>query len=912
MTGRVAFYLLNTLVIVLSLLTAFGAAPVPDIVGISIAFYVLLLLPGVLIGRLCFGSIEISLRGIGIVFFSGLVFVSLLVCLAFLPGVSFPALSLTAAGVDILLLSLQLKRGRIEPAGASHMPGSPKRATEEGGHRSCLRVSIALLLFALLFVFYYGSAETNWSTDAPDHLSFIRRAVDSGKIFPHDSYHKGGDGTVFDPRKGLWHPVLSLWLYHSDANPAYFWSMLPSFLAFFAMVSFLLFASALLGSASYVAFAFVLLILFYREDGIGWFAKLGYSRNISQMILWIDFSFLLSYYRRGDGRLLAFACALTLVGISFHLAFFLLIVAMLLGLLLYIHLTKRGMEWRKRFWLSMPILAVSALVPLFVRAVFTFSAYNHIHTHLQGILLLPWHLMVPDPIEILTHHGLMFFFALPLAIYVLFSRGDRERSLLIGTLFIVPVLVVLVPPVSTILEKRLGYMLVRLLYAAPTMCLSALALGRLLGIVIGRGAIGAEDERARAGRRSAINGPESFTPHHPDGNGYRYRDRRPAVWAGIAKRFAALVVLMLFILYPGRLATRALFIRTGNIWHGAANMKTEYLEIAEILESRLPDHSVVLSDPMMSYIISAYTDHFVTVTLDQHCSPSDIAVVTRHKAVRDILSPAVSVSESVRWLELLGARYILINSDPDTEAAFYRTVRHRELPLTLEKLRSCGHLFKEIYRDDMFSLFEIEVDSPQSASSAACDVSLAAPLPCRVDSTGIEIEYPCGVTLARMELNSNALRPGDTLSGSFCWRTARDQPFESPIRWSVRMDTDYPKGAFFRPWYSKQYRRRIERRNGIRYRFTRFERLMSGCIFPDQWENCREYRQDFAFVLPDDMAKGRYEIRLSVRKIPFLRNSTISDYLMNNDSLQGETIGVLWIDNQAPEHAEVLPLGPDG
>lgn len=876
MTGKRAFYLLNILAVVLSLLTAFGATPVPGIIGISLAFYVLLLLPGILIARIWLGSMEVSVEGMCTAFFSGLVLVSLLVCLAFLPGVSFPALSVAAAAVAILLLSLDLRRRRTEPAGGSFSDtaGGSKRPGGGRTYRPKERAAIVFVLFALVFVFYYGSAETNWGTDAPDHLSFIRRAVDSGTIFPNDSYHKDGDGTVFDPRKGLWHAVMSLWLYQSGAQPAYFWSMLPSFLAFFAMISFIFFATALLGPASYVAFACILLALFYREDGIGWFAKLGYSRNISQIILWTGVSFLLFYYRGNSGRHLALACALTLIGVSIHLAFLLLIVTMLFSLLLYVHFTRWGREWRKRFWRSIPPLAVAAAIPFSVRAAFTFSEYNDIHTHLQGMMMLPGHMMIPDPIDIITRHGLMLFLALPLAVYLLFSRANRERCVLVGTLFLVPVFFVLNPVTATILEKRLGYMLVRLLYAAPTMCLCALALGNLFRVVFAK------------------------------------RARGTAAWAGIVRRGTALAILVLFMLFPARLATRALVIRAGNILHGVGSINREYTEIAERLERTLPAHSVILSDPVTSYIISAYTDHFVAVTFGQHCSPSDTLVVTRHRAVRDILSPAVSTAESKHWLELFRADYILINSSPDTEASFYRTVQYGELPLTLEKLRSCRQLFKEIYADGEFLLFEVEVDSLLSESSEPCDALFGSALPCNGGTDAQEIAYECGVTLVDLELNGQVFRPGDTLSGSFCWRAARQLPFESPIVWALRLDTDFPRGIFFQPWYSKQYRRRIERRNDMYYRFTRFERLMSGCVYPDQWGNGTDMRQDFSFALPSELAPGRYEVRLSVRNVSYMQNTIIADYLMNDDSFQGEPVGMLWIDEQATAHAGLRPYGP--
>lgn len=935
--GRRAFCIFNLLVVVLSLLTGLKVVPCPGIVGMTLAFYSLFLLPGILLGRLCFDSTEVSLEGICVTFFSGLVLVSLIVCLSFFPRVSFPVLALAAAGADIILLGLDLRRRRIEPDGGFFSNGSFGSRSVEGGsgRRRSLKAAVVLLFFTFVFVFFYGNAETGWNTDAPDHLSFIRRAVDSGEIFPHDSFHKDGDGTAFDSRKGLWHPVMSLWMYQSGARPTYFWSMVPSFFAFFAMISFAFFASILLSSTFYAVLAFVFLILFYRGESINWFTRLGYSRNIAQVVLWADISFLLLYYMRSDYRYLVYACALALIGVSFHAGFFLLFTTMLAGLLLYVNFTGWGREWRKRFWLGLPFLAMAAAIPLSIRAAFTFSGYNYIHTHLQGMLMLPGQLVVVDPIEVISRNDLMFFIALPLAVYAFFSRISRKQCFMVGILFFVPVFLVLNPVTCTLLEKWLGYMVYRLLYAAPVMCLLAISLGSLIRVVFSKEARGTGEKQARSVRRAV--------PGYGNGSGYLHRGRKNTVWTGTAKRGIALCVLILFILFPVRLGTRSLAIRARNIWLGAGNMEREYLEIAEKLESTLPNHSVVFSDPKTSYIISAHTDHFTVITLGQHCSPSDSTVVTRHKAVRDVLSPAVSVFESGHWLKLFGVDYILINSDPDTEAFFYRPVQYGALSLTLEKLRSCGHIFKEIYSDGVFFLFKVELDSPGSGNFIECDEPLASVLPCKddPDSTaevssgntfgvavvdvrneapveemenrsvrqkpeyslvgGFEQVCGCGVMLENVKLSGKVFRPGDTLSGSFCWRAGMELPFKSPIAWTVRMDTDTPQGALFRPWYSKQYRRIIERRNGVRYRFTRFGRLMSGCTYPDQWEKGSHVRQDFAFALPGDLAPGRYEVRLKVRKIPFLPNTTISDYLTDDDSFKGELIGVLWIDEHVIE-----------
>ena len=49
-------------------------------------------------------------------------------------------------------------------------------------------------------------------------------------------------------------------------------------------------------------------------------------------------------------------------------------------------------------------------------------------------------------------------------------------------------------------------------------------------------------------------------------------------------------------------------------------------------------------------------------------------------------------------------------------------------------------------------------------------------------------------------------------------------------------------------------------------------------------------RQDFSLPLSPWMAPGTYEVRIKVMRRPYLANRSISDYLSNNDSLQGVAV----------------------
>jgi hypothetical protein len=92
---------------------------------------------------------------------------------------------------------------------------------------------------------------------------------------------------------------------------------------------------------------------------------------------------------------------------------------------------------------------------------------------------------------------------------------------------------------------------------------------------------------------------------------------------------------------------------------------------------------------------------------------------------------------------------------------------------------------------------------------------------------------------------------------------------------------------------------------------------MSGCAYPDLWEARRAVKQDFSFALSPWLAPGSYEVRVMVRRLPYLANRNVSDYLLNDDSLNGMPVGMIYVQellggmdsNGAPEK---IPTETDG
>lgn len=917
MKSRTAILFLHVIIISVSLLTSIKVVPGPDQAGILLAFYVLLFLPGLLLSRLLSSEAVHPLEGVCRIFTLGIAYESLVVCLGFVPGISYRGIAFAGAGITVVLLIADFVSSRRAVSVKDRPSGQPAGEVGSGGRRERASwILILVLVFAACFVLFSGSGEMGLETDAPDHISYVRRSLDGGGLLPRDSFYRSGDGVVFDPRKGIWHPVLGLWAFQADAPVEALWRALPAFLSFFALIAFIFFAWQLLGSISLVIPACMFLLLFFRGEGIGWFTKIAFSRNVAQVLLWCELAFLIRYYQNGKNINLLLVFLLILVGTAVHLEFSLLLAAAMIGVLIFAHASKGGRRWRRRFWASVPVSIIAGALPLALRAFYGVTDFNVIHTHRQGMMLLGAHLAVVDPAEVIMRFGTGFLFGVVLAPFTYWIAPQRKVRSLIATMFIVPSVMVLLPYTAVPLSRQFGYLYYRILYAAPLMCLLVIGLSGLLRIAFAPGMNGAEPHQTDSGGWSA-------RPSRGSGVGVRVRrgrhesrsDRTAAAVIGVLRRAVALAAVAVFVWFPLRFGVRSFAGTVHEMFGGAPAAGEDCETLLALLDRETDPYSVIVADPETSYFISAYTDHFVTVILDQHCSPADTAALDRIRAVRDLFSPAVPMSAGVGWLHDVEADYVVLNMRLRDGADFFDTAIPEALSMTGEKFRSCPEVLRRIASADGFILFEI-VDTDSTGGGAACTEPLAHPLPCRrtVDAGGAP-DVSCGgdadigISLDNFHIPRSVYAAGDTITGSVCWRVAGTIEFGLPVEWTIRLDTEFPTGPFFRPWYGKLYRRRIERQGGVLYRLTRTYRVVSGIAQPDQWGTGAAVRQEFSLVIPRGMAPGDYEVKVSVRRAAYIPNRTIHDYFVNEDSLDGETVAGITI---VVPHAQTPSAAPGG
>ncbi len=864
----VVLRIFDTAAAALAVLAGFGLAGIPAELRIVLAFYALFIVPGKALRRRFFDAPAGAFETAGEVFVLGVVFASLAVCVGFIPGASYGAVWIAALGAAIALIWMPGSGG----AGSSGTAGAGAEPAEGRGNPRARRLASRILMACLLaacFLALRGKGELAPATDAPDHVSFVRRSVESGALFPRDSYYREGDGASLDPRKGLWHPVLSLWVRGANAPADAVWRMAPACAAFFALCVLYAFAASIAGAGMAALLSVALFLVFGAGEGALWLAKLAFSRNMALVLLWADLHFIVRYCRHGRRSDLAAAALAAAAGSAFHAAFVLQALSALLGALCFVLLAADGKCWRAPFARAAAAALGAMILPVALRSAEIAVAHNLLHTHRQGMLVLSKTLAVVDPAEIAVRLGPGFFFALAAApFYFLISRA-RERRSLVFFLFAAPVAIVFAPPAAVVMERAMGYLHYRILDAAPVAVMLAVV---LIGL-------------ARTAARS------NFTI------------------SSIPARIVALAALAIFAWYPLRIGLRTASAGVELALRRPSSIEDRYAAFFRTLEERVPRGSVIASDPRTSYLVSAFSDQYIAATLDQHGSPSDPRALERVRGIRDLLSPAVAASASAGWLDSMGVEFVLVNEDARIDDDFFRSVPPGGGAEAKRKIESCPAMFRRVFAIEGFDLYEVE--RPFGAGTdSACGEPLAPPLACgrgeaggstgeRGDGERLVIDYAvdagCGVVLSGAVIDRAMLRTIDTLAGYFCWRVDRAVPYGLPLEIVIRLDGSGAAGAGHDGWYGKQYRRYVERKRGVLYRSTWTERLRSGAAYPDLWRGDEPVRQDFALAIPRGMAPGTYELRVKVRRVPYLPVRTVADYLENKDSAQGTAIALVYL-----------------
>lgn len=818
----------------------------PPLVRFLIAFSVVSWIPGAVLARwLLHRSASGPLERTALSFAAGLAWTSLLTWLATMLGVSFEAYVAAIQWSLAVLFAVGVlrRRPRLTTDGvAGGQAAASVRVAALSGTRQWVLMVVAAILALVSAV---NMPRIEFSGDELDHIGYVRciqrdnSLSPNGVLAPRVSSAGAHEPVKSDPRKGTIHPIVSLVARIAEVDPVFAWRSLPAILFPLAMLAFAWFCAAFVPGQTLVFVCAVLFLLFQGGVGFLYGGEAANGQNLALLYYWLIVPLVLRYAAAGSLALLVaiglvFAGgALIHVGVVMH-------VAILLATLLVFH---RWLSFSARNVVTMCIggvvIAAVVLVWKFTHSV---GGGNPIHVHPQGVMYVSETLFVASPFEILRQHGLVFLGGLVLIPFMLLGASRWRCARLHLSFALIPYLVCFFPLLTPWFYERISYMSFRSVLNVPVY---AAIVAAIYGLV---------------------------------------------VWArkrGWTVRLATAVVLLIWsklFLVPSLDAVA----RSASALQSEPDRPSlfeQYDDVLQFLASR-PRTSVVLSDPMTSYLISAATDQRVVAVMGQHGNPNDPNAFDRLKAVRDVLSPYELLSKSAAACDRYGADFVVVNGRLDTSKSDYLVDWTPELyQPVLSKLAAADMSFRPLFKsEDIVVYLYYPGTIPQDQwvpDSPPMQFGLGELDKCRVSA-------PDGAfRISGAGIEPRTVLPGETVAITLSYDKEDFSEYDLPVVVYIRFDHQSIAEAKGEYPGEKQVRRWRERKDGRSFRFRVNHKPFNGLITPDQWPVALTFYETISVKLPSNLELGTYRVEFKIARDTLLPNFTIRDMFYNRDQYSG-------------------------
>jgi hypothetical protein len=840
--GRVIGVVAASLV-VHGLLLAGWAVGLPGPLRLAAAFAVLVLMPGwafVLLGARPPGGAWLAA---GWVFGLGVAWNAALVLLAHAAGLSFLALLPWTPLTSVL------------PWGFVGWRASATSVPRERG--LALAAVLAVLLaaaFAAMHAVRFGPP-LGYLSDTPDHVGTLRRMLESGTLFPVDAFFRDAGLAGADPRKGLWHGIVALLARLARLDPLETWRWLGALIAPFFVLNVAALGFLCRGSTGAALAAWVLVLTYGGGPGQSQARQAVYATRVAdQLALAAAVAVLADLGRRARAtRLAAVGLGFAAVAAHVYSAIQFALVFPALGLGLLIRDRRLGPEAR-RLAGTVLLLGVVCLPYLLARQHQAYAPANVIHTEPQGLTWLAGSSRVVSIEQLWGWMGLAWVLV-PLSWPWLWLRGRGNVAVLfLLTSSVAVALTIYDPPVVALLQPRLGYLLMRMVWMVPFAALVAWFLPELAAIARERGS-----GWARAGA-------------------------------------AALLVLALASFAPTlRDGVQALRGAGSGLTVQQEEDPRRWQADFDWMAQHLDPGCVVLSDPATSYLVPMMTGRYVAALVDQHSSPNDSLGLTRILDARDALDPYGTWKRMREVVRRYGASVIVLNDRfeeplpldfwaPRHPWFLAERARLDAHPEVFPRLRDTGDLVVYGLRRAALDTLSGPVTARPCVEAWAPGLAAGAPV-----ARGPRDRAPqlIGFTLA-----TRAARPGDNLIGVARWRAA--QPATAGAwRVSVRLDRGLPGGFTPPAFLGRPAREVLEWLRHERYGFRADHLPARGDYGVDLWKRDEVVLDSFALWVPPDVAEGTYQIEVRMHRQPHYPNLRLSEWFFDRDRPAGEPGGTL-------------------
>jgi hypothetical protein len=741
-------------------------------------------------------------------------------------------------------------RGEAAPTGGS---GAPIAAASSRQRTPTAVLSVAALLGAF---FVIAPPQTAHQGDGYDHIGFVRTILVEGDLSPRGVLAPiAGEDSVTaakpDPRKGTLQPLLAAVCRMADVDPVDAWRWLPAFLAPVAVLAFWGFARSIMPNTAFASAAFVLFMLFQGGIARDFFSTISYGQHFSLVFYWLAFTLAIAYARRPAARTLVVIAGLTVGGGLIHLD---VLVHVALGVTSLIVFAKAfRLTASSVVRLGLTCAACVALV-LVWKMIISYGPGNGMHLHPQGLLYVGEKTFVPSPIELIKRYGLLFVAGVVLVPGLFLIRHHRESALMCLALAVPAIVVAFNPWLAPEIYQRAGYLVHRFLLNVPVFCVTALALGSMLAWA----------------RRNGM----------------------------MAKLIGIVVLVFWGKLFLLSLTAWAADTRSIRLDDGGSSSAGAADALAGFVNERIDEGAVVLSDPVTSYWLSAYTHAKVVTVLHQHATPLDPHVFERVADVRNALSPWTSQSEALGIAQKYAVDYVLL------DGASQRPVRDfmaewfpQTVSMLEEKFELDKRTYELVYDQDGYRMFRVK-DAVISDGGWYPTVPFIAKAPAgaaRCGDHGVEGEAPGGPRVTSIKVEPAEALPGEKIRMSITYQRDREVVSPLPLLIHIRIeDTEYFDST--RSYPGDKYVRRFRERRDAAFRRYRFDhRPFEGVFTPELWPIGLEVRETVILQLPTDLRDASYEIQVKTTRQTLIDNYKMRDLFYNDDGYAGTPCGALKI-----------------
>ncbi len=704
-------------------------------------------------------------------------------------------------------------------------------------------IALALLILTAAGGVIVAGPPLEMTNDTIDHASYVAEIARTGEPFPTSAiyWNAGEDGQDF--RKGLLHAVYGFTARHTRASPV---DTLGAFGALLLLVTALVVytsARSLFRRHRLPAVLAVVIFLLGTDWGIGdaMVRAAFYPNRFGLAFLLLFIAAAMQYLHRGPVSALRWCMLYSFGATAVHVQYAVLVPAAASVLVLW-RTCSPAASWWEHLSRTLRIVGAALLgaAPFALYRYLTAYRTNPLHEQVQSAVFVTDRWFIVDPARLWHSFGLVGVAAL-----VCIPALWRKRREIPGVGFTIAAFVTilvaqLVPFVLTPLYAVLKYLAFRLDVIVPYYLL-----------------------------------PAYFLVTRPRG-------------ARLA--LAAVLVAMALVVIP--LARNNAFSEStlaAERQRGPDRWARGLVQLA----GALPRGSVVASDPVTSYLMSAFTPYYVVCTLDQHAPPNDLRIEERMAAARDIVSPFTTAREKDALIQEYDVTHVVVNETlPENLILNYWTLDPSVAHDAEATFRSLRYEFETIPLSDGLTAFRWKHDERLSTLPRASPRPVVASLPMTAYLLG---ERSGEAVLEGYVMHGAGILPaGGELVLDLYWSRDRELPtgtYVVTIRFDKK-DLGLPFGG--RP-FPKVTRKLVERVRGERYRFRADHMIQGGLFAPDAWRLGDLVQDDVRVTVPTDIAPGRYRVQAKMLRVANQPNHRLRDYFFDDDTYTGVDIGEVTI-----------------